>query len=132
MNRCLDPQTPPEKTFRGSKHLLTRYLEDFGRLGISQRFCCIQIQTRNTSATCPDLLSLNFPLPPSRKMGGQQPSTRKLTLHSLKRTAILPLKIGRLTPPKGNESYSNHPIFFTCLCHVSFREGNHHCPLIIP
>ena len=33
MSRCLDPQTPPEKAFRGSKHLLTRYLEDFGRLG---------------------------------------------------------------------------------------------------
>ena len=30
---CLNPQTPPEKAFRGSKHLLTRYLEDFGRLG---------------------------------------------------------------------------------------------------
>ena len=33
MSRCLDPQTPPEKAFRGSKHPLTRYLEDFGRLG---------------------------------------------------------------------------------------------------
>ena len=33
MSRCLDPQTPPEKAFRGSKHLLTRYLGDFGRLG---------------------------------------------------------------------------------------------------
>ena len=32
-DRCLDPQTPPEKAFRGSKHLLRRYLEDFGRLG---------------------------------------------------------------------------------------------------
>ena len=32
-SRCLDPQTPPEKAFRGSKHLLTRYLGDFGRLG---------------------------------------------------------------------------------------------------
>ena len=32
-DRCLDPQTAPEKTFRGSKHLFTRYLEDFGRLG---------------------------------------------------------------------------------------------------
>ena len=35
MSRCLDPQTPPEKVFRGSKHLLTRYLEDFGRLGFA-------------------------------------------------------------------------------------------------
>ena len=39
MSRCLDPQTrprvqtPPEKAFRRSKHLLTRYLADFGRLG---------------------------------------------------------------------------------------------------
>ena len=33
MSRCLDPQTPPEKAFRGSKDLLTRYLRDFGRLG---------------------------------------------------------------------------------------------------
>ena len=33
MSRCLDPQTPPEKVFRGSKLLLRRYLEDFGRLG---------------------------------------------------------------------------------------------------
>ena len=33
-DRCLDPQTAPEKTFRGSKHLFTRYLDDFGRLGI--------------------------------------------------------------------------------------------------
>ena len=32
MSRCLDPQTPPEKAFRGSKYLLTRYLEDFGSL----------------------------------------------------------------------------------------------------
>ena len=31
MSRCLDPQTPPEKAFRGSKHLLTRYLGNFGR-----------------------------------------------------------------------------------------------------
>ena len=31
--RRLDPQTPPEKAFRGSKHPLTRYLGDFGRLG---------------------------------------------------------------------------------------------------
>ena len=36
MSRCLDPQTPPEKAFSRSKHLLTRYLEDFGRLGYSQ------------------------------------------------------------------------------------------------
>ncbi len=28
------PQTFPEKPFKGSKHLLTRYLEDFGRLGL--------------------------------------------------------------------------------------------------
>ena len=28
-----DKKTPHEKAFRGSKHLLTRYLEDFGRLG---------------------------------------------------------------------------------------------------
>ena len=34
MSRCLDPQTAPEKTFGGSKHLFTRYLEDFGRLGL--------------------------------------------------------------------------------------------------
>ena len=33
MSRCLNPQTSPEKVFRGSKHLLTRYLEDFGCLG---------------------------------------------------------------------------------------------------
>ena len=36
MSRCLDPQTPPDKAFRGLKHLLTRYSEDFGRLGINQ------------------------------------------------------------------------------------------------
>ena len=36
LSRCLDPQIPPEKTFRGSQHLLTRYLEDVGRLGILQ------------------------------------------------------------------------------------------------
>ena len=29
----MNPQTSPDKAFRGSKHLLTRYLEDFGRLG---------------------------------------------------------------------------------------------------
>ena len=33
MSRCLDPQTPPDKAFREPKHLLTRYLEDIGRLG---------------------------------------------------------------------------------------------------
>ena len=32
MSRCLHPQTPPEDAFRGSNYLLTRYLEDFGRL----------------------------------------------------------------------------------------------------
>ena len=32
-DRCLHPQTPPEDAFRGSNYLLTRYLEDFGRLG---------------------------------------------------------------------------------------------------
>ena len=32
-DRCLDPQRPPaESFFRGSKHLLERYLENFGRL----------------------------------------------------------------------------------------------------
>lgn len=31
----LDPKkTPPQKAFRRSKHLLTRFLRDFGRLGI--------------------------------------------------------------------------------------------------
>ena len=34
MNRCLKPQTSPEKAFKGAKHLLIRYLEDFGCLGI--------------------------------------------------------------------------------------------------
>ena len=34
LSTCLDPPTPPEKAFRGSKHLLTMYLEDFGRLGL--------------------------------------------------------------------------------------------------
>ena len=34
--RCLNPQISPEKEFRGSKHLLTRYLEDFGCLGNDQ------------------------------------------------------------------------------------------------
>ena len=29
-DRCLNPQTSPEKAFRGSNYLLTRYLEDFG------------------------------------------------------------------------------------------------------
>ena len=33
-DRCLHPQTPPEDAFRGSNYLLTRYLEDFGRLRI--------------------------------------------------------------------------------------------------
>ena len=33
MRRCLNPKTSPEKAFKGSKHLLTRYLEDFGCLG---------------------------------------------------------------------------------------------------
>ena len=37
-DRCLDPQTRPEKAFGSSKHLLTKYLEDFGRLGIV--VCC--------------------------------------------------------------------------------------------
>ena len=34
---------PPEKTFRGSKHLLTRYLEDVGRLGLlpADNFCVL-------------------------------------------------------------------------------------------
>ena len=32
VSRCLKPQTSPEKAFKGSKHLLTRYLEDFGCL----------------------------------------------------------------------------------------------------
>ncbi len=36
LTRCLDPQTSPEKAFKGSKHLLIRDLEDFGRLGISR------------------------------------------------------------------------------------------------
>ena len=31
MSSCLEPQTSPEKAFRGSKNLLRRYLEDFGR-----------------------------------------------------------------------------------------------------
>ena len=35
VSRCLDPETPPEKAFGGSKHLLTRYLGDFGRLGLA-------------------------------------------------------------------------------------------------
>ena len=30
----LDPQTPPDKAFREPKHILTRYLEDLGRLGL--------------------------------------------------------------------------------------------------
>ena len=29
----LNPQTSPEKAFQGSKHLLTKYLDDFGCLG---------------------------------------------------------------------------------------------------
>ena len=33
MSRCLNLQISLEKAFRGSKHLLTRYLEDFGCLG---------------------------------------------------------------------------------------------------
>ena len=33
-DRCLEPQIPPEKTFRGAETpILTRYLEDLGRLG---------------------------------------------------------------------------------------------------
>ena len=32
-DRRLNPQTFGEKAFRGFKHLFTRYLEDFGRLG---------------------------------------------------------------------------------------------------
>ena len=35
MSRCLDSQTSPENAFKASKHLLTRYLEDFGCLGIA-------------------------------------------------------------------------------------------------
>ena len=31
--RCLNPQTSPEKGFKGCKHPLARYLEDFGCLG---------------------------------------------------------------------------------------------------
>ena len=34
VSRCLDPQTPSEKAFRGPNTLLTMYAEDFGRLGI--------------------------------------------------------------------------------------------------
>ena len=30
----MHPQTPPQNAFRGSNYLLTRYLEDFGRLGM--------------------------------------------------------------------------------------------------
>ena len=37
MSRWLDPQTPPEKAFGGSKHLLTRCLEGFGRLGAGNK-----------------------------------------------------------------------------------------------
>ena len=37
-DRCLDPQTPLEKAFRGSKYLFTRYLGDFGRLGCRKRW----------------------------------------------------------------------------------------------
>ena len=45
-DRCLDPQTPPEKAFRQSKHLLTRYLGNFGRLGIwNLPECAIQLRT---------------------------------------------------------------------------------------
>ena len=43
MSRCLDPQTPPEKAFRCSKHLFTRYLEDFGRLGYIAHLISISI-----------------------------------------------------------------------------------------
>ena len=35
-DRCLNPQSSPEKAFRGSKYQLTRYSKDFGCLG----FCC--------------------------------------------------------------------------------------------
>ncbi len=35
-DRCFNPQTSSEKAFRGSKHLLTRYLEDFGCLGVDK------------------------------------------------------------------------------------------------
>ncbi len=35
--RYLNPQTSPEQAFRGSKHLLTRCLEDFGCIGKPQK-----------------------------------------------------------------------------------------------
>ena len=34
VSRCLNPQTSPENAVRGSKYLLTKYLEHFGYLGI--------------------------------------------------------------------------------------------------
>ena len=34
VSQCLNPQTSHENGFRGSKHLLKRYLEDFGCLGL--------------------------------------------------------------------------------------------------
>ena len=48
-DRWLNPETSLEKAFKGSKHLLTRYLEDFGCLGyllcIGQR---LRIETYQT------------------------------------------------------------------------------------
>ena len=52
-DRCLNPQTSPEvRLFWGSKHLLTRYLEDSGRLEL----CKTWVSSRdNLPATiCPE------------------------------------------------------------------------------
>ena len=50
-DRYLNPQTSPEKAFRGTKHLLTRYLEDFGCLGEVGR-------TKTLPQTNPEEISL--------------------------------------------------------------------------
>ncbi len=46
VSMCLNPHASPEKAFKGSKHPFTRYLEDFGYLGISQ-FCSYLVSPKN-------------------------------------------------------------------------------------
>ena len=79
MRRWSNPQTPPEKRFRGSKYLLKRYSEGFGRLGFRLVKFCQLGQT--------DVLMYCFFV---FFRGGTPP--KKLTLRR-------PSKIGHVTQP---------------------------------
>ena len=53
MSRSLDPQTRPDKAFGGSKHFLTRYLEDFGRLGCTSLLKRVEVEVSDRTGQFP-------------------------------------------------------------------------------